>query len=232
MLSDADTETYKLITSSMNNVFSEKHSLQYSVGTAWETFQQTISGSDLDWIFDTANAFSLVLQVGTIDGTYWPDVDSVSSLVDKHLDPIIKFLQLSSKLPAKTTKKTANSSLLTHFNWVPLYLGAILFLIIGATMGTSWCLGYDRVWDRFKTWAKRMERKLQNHRKQYTGLRTTRAARADRGGSARHRGSSRNRLTEEGIGSSSGTNNRMSMSSEDDVLLEDLIVEDDDDEGA
>ncbi|KAI9341100.1 hypothetical protein BDR26DRAFT_860563 [Obelidium mucronatum] len=245
LLSDKDIDTYSLITDSMQSlVDGESKDSAYSVGTSWETIGKTISGSDLDWIFDNTGAFSLVLQIGTSkDESYWPSQKDVPKLIKKHVNPIMEFIHQSATLPIKTTSKTANSALLKHFSWIPLYLGVALFIVISSVLGTSWCLGYDKVWARFKTWAKRVERQLHNRRKQYIGLRRangagssspanrnqdvgllpTRSSNANANAAA---GSS----ADGGIGSSSS---RVSISTDDELeLMEDLVHdEDDDDEG-
>ncbi|KAJ3027802.1 UNVERIFIED_CONTAM: hypothetical protein HDU68_003085 [Siphonaria sp. JEL0065] len=245
LLSDPDIETYKTLTEGMQAVFKEEDASRsgYSVGTSWETIGKTISGSDLDWIFDNTNTFSVVLQVGTVEGTYWPDLDLAKTIAKRHLSPIMKFIQLSPTLAAKTTAKTQNSSILKHFSRIPFYLGVSLFLVIAGVLGTSWCLGYDKVWDRFKTWAQRMERKLlHGRRKQYIGVRSsvspTRRSRGGQssssggGGLLRTRNASGDR--DEGGSSSSHALNRLNTSINDEeelVGLEDLIHDDDDDEG-
>jgi hypothetical protein len=55
---------------------------EYQVGTAWELMNKTIAGSELDWTFDQAGIFSVVVQIGTAEHTYWPSKNLVTSLLD------------------------------------------------------------------------------------------------------------------------------------------------------
>ncbi|KAJ3205300.1 hypothetical protein HDU82_005294 [Entophlyctis luteolus] len=186
MLSDSDINAYRLLTSSMHNESTAEGGSGYSIGTSWETINQTISGSDLDWIFDNTGAFSIVLQMGTAEGTYWPGEDASKDLVEQHIPPVLKLLQLSPTVPPKTTKKTANSSLLGRVSLLPLYLGATVFAAIACMLAiASYCLGYDNVIGRFRLWVKRLERQVASRisRKRYVGVRTS--SPPPRGGAAR-----------------------------------------------
>ncbi|KAI8611024.1 hypothetical protein BC830DRAFT_695531 [Chytriomyces sp. MP71] len=118
MLSDADIAVYKNITSEMQAALPLMER-EYTVGTSWETIQHTISGSDLDWIYENTRAYSIILQLGTDEGSYWPSPDLISGLIEKHTNPVLKFLSLSHTLPEKTTAKTVGSSLLKHFSRLP-----------------------------------------------------------------------------------------------------------------
>ncbi|KAJ3345951.1 hypothetical protein HDU83_003551 [Entophlyctis luteolus] len=186
MLSDSDINAYRLLTSAMHNESTAEGGSGYSIGTSWETINQTISGSDLDWIFDNTGAFSIVLQMGTAEGTYWPGEDASKDLVEQHIPPVLKLLQLSPTVPPKTTKKTANSSLLGRVSLLPLYLGATVFAAIACMLAiASYCLGYDNVIGRFRLWVKRLERQVASRisRKRYVGVRTS--SPPPRGGAAR-----------------------------------------------
>ncbi|KAJ3254184.1 hypothetical protein HDU77_004170 [Chytriomyces hyalinus] len=207
MLSDQDISAYKNLTDSMQSSLAAADA-RYTIGTSWETIQHTISGSDLDWIFDNTGAYSLIMQMGTQDGSYWPDEDFVPSLVEKHFNPMLKFLQLSIGLPEKTTAKTVGSSILKHVSRIPFYLGVALFLIVAGILSTSWLLGYDNVWGRFKTWASRVQRRLE--RKQYVGLRNQSPTRS---GTA---------LRSTAVGAGRGEN-------EEELGLDDFVDEEDDD---
>ncbi|KAI8613676.1 hypothetical protein BC830DRAFT_1170059 [Chytriomyces sp. MP71] len=82
MLSDSDIAVYKNITSEMQAALPLKEH-EYTVGTSWETIQHTISGSDLDWIFENTRAYSIILQLGTDEGSYWPSPELISGLIEK-----------------------------------------------------------------------------------------------------------------------------------------------------
>ncbi|KAI8613664.1 hypothetical protein BC830DRAFT_1191954 [Chytriomyces sp. MP71] len=112
-------------------------------------------------------------KLGTDEGSYWPSPELISGLIEKHTNPVLKFLSLSHTLPEKTTAKTIGSSLLNHISHLPFYLGVALFILVGGILGTSYLLGYDNVWGRFKTWVTRLQRRLNDHRKHYIGLRTS-----------------------------------------------------------
>ncbi|KAJ3113220.1 hypothetical protein HK100_002059 [Physocladia obscura] len=217
MLSDSDSVVYQKLTRAMLDAPAQNAptTATYTVGTSWETIGKTISGSDLDWIFDNTGAFSLIMQMGTADGLYWPSNELVDFLIDKHIDPLLALINLAPTLPLKTTAKTTNSSLLKKFSMLPVYLGIVLFLLVGAILSVSYCLGYDNVFSRFKSWVKRLERKLNNQRKRYIGLRSNHGS---GGGDA---------------GSSSVSSRREnSVDIEEELGLEDLIEVDEDDEGA
>ncbi|KAJ3130798.1 hypothetical protein HK100_007462 [Physocladia obscura] len=220
MLSDSDSIVYQKLTSAMLDAPPQNAptTATYTVGTSWETIGKTISGSDLDWIFENTGAFSLIMQMGTADGSYWPSRGLVDSLIDKHIDPVLALINLAPILPTKTTAKTANSSLLKKFSMIPVYLGLALFLLVGAILGVSYCLGYDNVFVRFKTWVKRLERKLNNQRKQYIGLRSNHTGGGGGGCGARI--------------SSLSSRRANSLDFEEELGLEDLIEVDEDDEGA
>jgi hypothetical protein len=63
----------------------------YAIGTAWELLDKTFSGTELDWAFDTAGAFALIVQIGTApsnssSSNYWPPLHvAVPGLLDKVL---------------------------------------------------------------------------------------------------------------------------------------------------
>ncbi|KAJ3064638.1 hypothetical protein HDU98_011970 [Podochytrium sp. JEL0797] len=231
MLSDNDIDAYKVLTEGMQSLLGDQES-PYAVGTSWETIGETISGSDLDWVFDTVGAFSMVVQVGTTEGTYWPEEGLIEGLVEKHISPLLQFIHLTPSLPPKTTTRTKNSSLLHRMNWIPIYLGVSLLLIVGGVLGTSWCLGYDRVWDRFATWMKRMERRVMRRRKEYVGVRGSSPGRRRGGGvedGTRLRGRGGGSGAD-GAGPSGGE--RLSFESEDgEDGFGAMVVEDEDDEG-
>ncbi|KAJ1550106.1 hypothetical protein HK405_001401, partial [Cladochytrium tenue] len=107
-----------------------------------------------------AGAFSFILQIGTTQETYWPTVDTVPALLDKHLFSTLELLQVAGQLPPKATVKGPASAIARGVQTAPLVLGLILLLLLCIGYVAARFLGYDDIFGRFKTNVARLQRRL------------------------------------------------------------------------
>ncbi|KAI9365956.1 CCR4-Not complex component, Not1-domain-containing protein [Zopfochytrium polystomum] len=159
LMNQKDLDQYDILTMHMQSAKSRSSSASdtsdYEIGTAWEAMQKTISGSELDWAFDQAGSFALIVQVGTAESTYWPPVAAVPGLLDKHLYPALEVLERAGGLTPKVTAKGPASAIARGLQTAPLVLGVLLafFLMVGFAVARF--LGYDDIFGRFKANVKR-----------------------------------------------------------------------------
>ncbi|KAJ3197534.1 hypothetical protein HK101_002837 [Irineochytrium annulatum] len=166
LMRQADLTVYDSITASMDDN-RPKSTDEYEIGTAWELMNRTISGSEIDWAFDEAGIWSIIVQIGTADNSYWPRKENVMPLLEKHLKPALVLAQMSSKLPAKQTPKT---HIAYTVSLIPLFLGLALAVTLLFGYGIARYLGYDRIVERFTTFMLRFQRAFLQSR--YSGLST------------------------------------------------------------
>ncbi|KAJ3096684.1 hypothetical protein HDU97_005645 [Phlyctochytrium planicorne] len=159
-----DLKVYDRITSTMQDALPPK-AAKYEYGTAYELMNKTISGSEIDWTFDQAGIFSLILQVGTKDGSYLPKKEHIMPLLEVHIQPILSLAKISLELPRKTTPRT---SIAYHLSVFPLFLGLALALVLLFGFFIARYLGYDNIVHRFKTFVARLQR--MSLRSSYTNL--------------------------------------------------------------
>ncbi|KAJ3208238.1 hypothetical protein HDU67_006934 [Dinochytrium kinnereticum] len=144
LMNKEDLNVYDKITTVMQDALAPEEG-KYQYGTAYEIMNKTISGSEIDWTFDEAGIFSLILQIGTKDRSYWPKKEHVASLLEK----------LVTSLPRKATPKT---SIVGHLSVFPIFLGLGLALILLFGFVVARYLGYDNIVGRFRTIMSRLER--------------------------------------------------------------------------
>ncbi|KAI8918310.1 hypothetical protein DFJ77DRAFT_455120 [Powellomyces hirtus] len=146
-----DAKVYESIITGMN---ASSEGL-YTAGTTWDMSGQTISGSDLDWAFDQAGIFSVMVQVAASGDK------SLQTAASKHLNATLALANLMSALPSKSAKPN-KSPILKHIKKavlnIPLILGAIAALLLAVGFATARFLGYDKIWDRFVLGVQRLKR--------------------------------------------------------------------------
>ncbi|KAJ3015349.1 hypothetical protein HKX48_004656 [Thoreauomyces humboldtii] len=134
------------------NIMNPEPATAYRAGTTWNLTASTTSGSDLDWSFDQAGAFSVVLEVAN------GDIETVAA---QHLKPVISLALETPTLPSKSAapgksilKKVRKASLV-----LPLFLGILAgVLLLAGYLVARFLLGYDKVWDRFVVTVDRIKR--------------------------------------------------------------------------
>ncbi|KAJ3091304.1 hypothetical protein HK102_000997 [Quaeritorhiza haematococci] len=168
----------------------EKHS-SYQVGFAKELLNHTVAGSPMDWAFDQAGVFMVMMQLG-VENKGPIEKDGIEDAVAKHLPGLISLAYHTPNLPSSpSTPRTRNPHLhriQKAIYYTPIILGLVLALLLlsGYALAT-YVLGYDDVWGRFKVWVERL-RRWQVYR-QYRGVATEISA--DDEGSGRRRGGDR-----------------------------------------
>ncbi|KAI9105324.1 hypothetical protein DFS34DRAFT_598936 [Phlyctochytrium arcticum] len=129
---------------------------KWVVGTGWEVWSKTISGSEVDWAFDQANAFAVMVRMKEPLGS-----TGIEATLNQYLKGTLALAHHARTLPPKTAKP--NKSSIGHrigkaVTLGPLVLGLILTLILLAAYATARFLGYDKIWDRFTFFVHRMRR--------------------------------------------------------------------------
>ncbi|TPX66836.1 hypothetical protein SpCBS45565_g04168 [Spizellomyces sp. 'palustris'] len=151
MMRTEDAKVYSQLTGAMNDAVGK----MYSVGSAWEVLKRTISGSEVDWTFDQAGSFAVMVQVAG-------DVakDGMEKIVEKHLNATLTFANVARTLPAKSAKpgKSIVKHIQTAVYLLPMILGAVLALILLTGYMIARFLGYDKIWDRFVFFVHRLKR--------------------------------------------------------------------------
>ncbi|KAI8850476.1 hypothetical protein BC829DRAFT_442270 [Chytridium lagenaria] len=149
-----DLKVYDMITETMQEALKSSER-KYDYGTAYEILNKTISGSEIDWTFDEAGVFSLIVQIGTKDKSYFPKKEHVLPLLERHIQPLVSLAKLVVELPKKTTPKTSYAY---HLSMFPVFLGLTLALALLVGFVVARYLGYDNILGRFKTVISRLER--------------------------------------------------------------------------
>ncbi|KAJ3329962.1 hypothetical protein HDU76_006759 [Blyttiomyces sp. JEL0837] len=225
-----DLNIYDSLTSTMNDAASNSsiasNKDKYHIGTAWELMERTVSGSELDWAFDQAGVFSVILQIGTAEERYWPSHDMVAGLLDKHVSPTLALAALAPSLPAKTTIK-GKSSIVRHVQTLPIYLGVTLAVLLLIGFFVARAFGYDNIVGRFKTAVKHLQHRL-GMRARYMGL-GNKWGTGDGAGSGRT-GRSGNGNAGGGLADGGGQVDNDEIGFDDLELEDDGVVEEDEDD--
>ncbi|KAJ3046234.1 hypothetical protein HDV00_000046 [Rhizophlyctis rosea] len=162
-----DAAEYQAITSEMQKA---TDSVNYVIGTSYEVSKKTISGSEVDWAFDQANCFAVMLQVGTESGDQWVAKGKIEDVAATHLKPILQLAMMADTLKPKIGRpgKSFAKHIQTAFYIIPMILGVVLAFILMIGYVVARALGYDKIWDRFVNFVNRVKRWRMY--RQYTGL--------------------------------------------------------------
>ncbi|KAJ3047494.1 hypothetical protein HK097_011496, partial [Rhizophlyctis rosea] len=147
LMHSSDASEYKAITEGMSSASSD---VKYMVGSSYEVSKHTISGSEVDWAFDQANSFAVMMQVANGDRGAWPSRGHIEDLVKVHTKPLLQLTITAETLKPKTGRpgKSITKHVQTAFYIVPMILGVVLAFILMIGYVVARALGYDKIWDR------------------------------------------------------------------------------------